>query len=177
MTVSWIHDGESKSAELTARQSESGRYILGITGGVRIPAKNPAQVLRYSLYEVKYWISTTLNSLRLLLTGRISVQNVSGPVGVVQMIGDTYEETKSEGGFYLFLNMINLVILLSANLGVMNLLPFPALDGGRIVLLLLEAVRGKKLGENIEGYINLAGFAVLMVLMVLILINDTRKIL
>ena len=73
--------------------------------------------------------------------------------------------------------MINLVILLSANLGVMNLLPFPALDGGRIVLLLLEAVRGKKLGENIEGYINLAGFAVLMVLMVLILINDTRKIL
>ncbi len=177
VTVSWIHDGESKSAELTARQSESGRYILGITGGVRIPAKNPAQVLRYSLYEVKYWISTTLNSLRLLLTGRISVQNVSGPVGVVQMIGDTYEETKSEGGFYLFLNMINLVILLSANLGVMNLLPFPALDGGRIVLLLLEAVRGKKLGENIEGYINLAGFAVLMVLMVLILINDTRKIL
>ena len=177
MTVRWIHDGEARSAELTARQNENGRYILGISGGSRTAAKNPAEVLKYSLYEVKYWISTTVNSLRLLLTGRISVQNVSGPVGVVQMIGDTYEETKSEGFFYLFLNMINLVILLSANLGVMNLLPFPALDGGRIVLLLLEAVRGKKLGENIEGYINLAGFAVLMVLMVLILINDTRKIL
>ena len=72
--------------------------------------------------------------------------------------------------------MLNMAILLSANLGVMNLIPFPALDGGRIVLLLLEGVRKRKIGENVEAYINLAGFAVLMTVMIVILFNDVRKI-
>jgi regulator of sigma E protease len=58
----------------------------------------------------------------------------------------------------------------------MNLIPFPALDGGRIFLLLLEGVRRKKLGENIEGYINLAGFVILMCLMIVIMFNDIRKL-
>ena len=72
--------------------------------------------------------------------------------------------------------LLNLGILLSANLGVMNLIPFPALDGGRILLLLIEAVRRRKLSGNVEAYINLAGFAVLMCLMVVILFNDIRKL-
>ena len=58
----------------------------------------------------------------------------------------------------------------------MNLIPFPALDGGRILLLLIEAVRRRKLSGNVEAYINLAGFAVLMCLMVVILFNDIRKL-
>ena len=76
----------------------------------------------------------------------------------------------------LFLNMLNMAILLSANLGVMNLIPFPALDGGRIVLLVIEGIRKKKLGEKIEASINLAGFAILMGLMVVVLFNDLRKL-
>ena len=68
------------------------------------------------------------------------------------------------------------MILISVNLGVLNLIPFPALDGGRILLLLIEAVRRRKLSGNVEAYINLAGFAVLMCLMVVILFNDIRKL-
>ena len=133
-------------------------------------------ILRYSLYEVKYWIGTTLSSLAMIGRGRVSVDDVSGPVGIVGAISDTYKETRKEGMFMLFLNMLNMAILLSANLGVMNLIPFPALDGGRIVLLIVEGIRKKKLGENIEAYINLAGFAVLMGVMVFIMFNDIRKI-
>ena len=178
VAVIWEHEGERRSAEVTPVLNKSGtKYILGLYGGGRFSAHgNPLTIASYSLYEVRYWIGTTLSSLAMIGRGEVSLDDVSGPVGVAQVIGDTYEETKSEGAFMLFLNMLNLAILLSANLGVMNLLPFPALDGGRIILLLLEAVRGRKLGRNAEGYINLAGFAVLMSLMVVVLFNDIRKL-
>jgi regulator of sigma E protease len=97
-------------------------------------------------------------------------------VGVVQTIGETYEESRSDGAFYVWLNLLQISVLLSANLGVMNLLPLPALDGGRILLFLVEALRRKRLNQNVEGYINLAGFSLLMALMVLIMLNDVRKL-
>ena len=78
-------------------------------------------------------IRTTLLSLKELVTGQLGFQNLSGPVGVVDAIGTTYEESKSEGTLMLWMNMLNMAVLLSANLGVMNLLPLPALDGGRLV--------------------------------------------
>lgn len=178
ITVTWIHDGEEKSAVVAPVPVSGGAgYTLGIYGGGRFNAHgNVPLIIGYSLYEVKYWITTTIQSLQMIGKGRVSLDDMSGPVGIVEVISDTYEETKSEGFFMLFLNMLNLAILLSANLGVMNLLPFPALDGGRIVLLVIERIRGKKLGENIEGYINLAGFAVLMMIMVVVMMNDVRKI-
>ncbi len=179
IAVTWIHDGEEKSAQITpARLANGAGYTLGIYGGGRFSANgNVLLILKYSAYEVKYWISTTIQSLMMIGKGRVSLDDMSGPVGIVEVISDTYEETKSEGAFMLFLNMLNLAILLSANLGVMNLIPFPALDGGRIVLLVLEKIRGRKLGENVEGYINLAGLAVLMTFMMVVMMNDVRKIL
>ena len=179
VTVEWTHDGENMSAELCLNHLQgSAGSVLGIYGGGRFSAGgNIPLILKYSAYEVKYWIGTTLSSLGMIGRGQVSLDDVSGPVGIVEVISDTYEETKSEGAFMLFLNMLNMAILLSANLGVMNLIPFPALDGGRIVLLLIESVRKKKLGENVEAYINLAGFAVLMVIMAVVMLNDVRKIL
>lgn len=66
----------------------------------------------------------------MLLTHQVSVNDLSGPVGIVKTIGDTYDMSKSDGVFYVWMNLLNLALLLSANLGVMNLLPIPALDGG-----------------------------------------------
>ena len=176
--ITWVSDGEEKSAEVIPELNESGtRYIFGMYGGSRYPAGGDVlKILKYSLYEVEYWIRTTIGSLRMIGQGEVTLDDVSGPVGVVEVVSSTVKETRSEGSFIVFLNLLNLGILLSANLGVMNLIPFPALDGGRIVLLILEAVRRKKLGENVEGYINLAGFAVLMCLMIIILFNDIRKL-
>lgn len=177
MKISWKHDGEKKSAVIVPKKAEDGRFLIGIAGSNAYRVRgNVPQVLYYSAVETGYWIRTTIDSLKMMLSGQVSADDVSGPVGVVKTIGDTYEESKSDGAFYVWLNMLQISILLSANLGVMNLLPFPALDGGRLVFLLIEAVRRKKVNQRIESAVNFAGFAILMGLMVLILLNDTRRL-
>lgn len=132
-------------------------------------------VVRYGLAEVRFWIRSTLDSLEMLIRGRFTVNDLSGPVGIVDGIGDTYDEAKEEGAGTVWLTMINWVILLSANLGVMNLLPLPALDGGRLVFLVIEAVRGKKVNPNVEGMIHFAGLMALMALMVFVMFQDIQK--
>ena len=112
----------------------------------------------------------------MMITGRVSTKDIAGPVGIVQMIGNTYDESKAAGALYVFLNMMNIVILISANLGVINLLPLPALDGGRLVFLFIEAIRKKPVDPNKEGMVHLIGFAALMVLMVFVWYNDIMRI-
>ena len=85
------------------------------------------------------------------------MNDISGPVGIVDMIGDSYEASVSVGYYEAFLQMLYITILLSANLGVMNLLPFPALDGGRFAFLAIEAVCGKPIDRKVESYVNFAG--------------------
>ena len=75
------------------------------------------------------------------------------------------------------INMLNIALLLSVNLGVMNLLPLPALDGGRLVFLLIEAVRGKPIPPEKEGMVHFAGFVALMVLMVFVMYTDIVRFL
>ena len=74
----------------------------------------------------------------MLVTGQIGVNELSGPVGIVSTVDTTYKESRSYGVFAVVVQMLNMAILLSANLGVMNLLPLPALDGGRLVFLFVE---------------------------------------
>ena len=121
-------------------------------------------------------IRTTILSLKELVTGGLGVKDLSGPVGVVDAIGTAYEESRDEGALMVWMNLLNMAVLLSANLGVMNLLPLPALDGGRIVFLLLEAVRRKPVNREVEGMVHFAGLMLLMVLMVVVMYNDILKI-
>jgi regulator of sigma E protease len=175
--VTWKHDGETKTALVTPRYDEElGRYLFGFQGSIGRQKGNALQVILHSFYEVKYWISTTVQSLGKLVTGQLAMDDLSGPVGIVKTIGDTYTESKADGIYYVFLNMLNMAILLSANLGVMNLLPLPALDGGRLVFFIIEAIRGKRLDPNKEGMVHYVGLIVLLILMVVIMGNDIRKI-
>ena len=91
------------------------------------------------------------------------------------MVDEVYDTVKPYGILDIVLNMINIALLLSVNLGIVNLLPLPALDGGRLVFLLIEAVRGKPVPPEKEGMVHLAGMMALMVLMVLVLFNDITK--
>ena len=136
----------------------------------------PVGVLKYSFTEIRYWIGTVLGSLRMLFTGRAGVKDLSGPVGVVTIISDTYEEAKPEGALMVWMNMLYLLILLSANLGVMNLLPLPAIDGGRLVFLLTEAVTGRAVSRKVEGVINFVGMALLFLLMFFVMYNDILRL-
>ena len=133
-------------------------------------------VIKYSAVEVRYWITSTIESLVMLVKGPFTVNDLSGPVGIINVIGDSYEEAKTEGTVMVWMQMLYWAILLSANLGVMNLLPIPALDGGRLVFLIIEAIRRKKINPNVEGMIHFAGFVLLMVLMVFVMFNDIRRI-
>ena len=103
-------------------------------------------------------------------------EDVAGPVGIVNMIDETYEQSKPGGVLLIFINMASFAILLSANLGVMNLLPIPALDGGRLIFLLLEVIRRKPVDQKAEGMVHFVGFVCLMILMVVVFFNDLSKI-
>ena len=175
--ITYERDGQRYTADLTPTlDEESGRYLLGLTSRTEKKKGNVFSNLKNSVYEMNYWIWTTLQSLKMLVTGKVSPNELSGPVGIVKTIGDTYDASRSDGIFYVFINMLNFSILLSANLGVMNLLPLPALDGGRLVFLLIEAVRRKKVDPQKEGMVHFVGIMILMGLMVLIMFNDIRKL-
>lgn len=173
----YVRDGQTLETTVTP-EIMNGRYRYGINGNVNLTRQktNPVETLQYSVIEVGYWIDTTLSSLKMLVQGGVSLDDMSGPVGVVDAIGETYEESRSDGAFYVWLNLLNIAILLSANLGVMNLLPIPALDGGRLVFLILEAIRKRRVEPELEAKIHLTGLALLMLLMLVVMFNDVKKL-
>lgn len=177
VTMTVERDGKDITVQMDPVANESGRYIFGISCSSNYREKcGILGTLKYSAYEVKYWIQLTIESIKMLFTGQASINDMSGPVGVVSYIGETYQESQSSGGFYVWLNMLNISILLTANLGVMNLLPIPALDGGRLVFLIIELIRGKRIDPEKEGMVHFVGLMLLMLLMVVVMFNDVRKI-
>ncbi len=170
--------GETKTTLLTPiYEEEAGRYYFGFLGvGKYVLPTNPLELGLYSMYEVEYWVKATYKSLLMLIKGKISPKELSGPVGIANVVGQSYEETKEYGALSVFLTMLNITILLSVNLGIMNLLPLPALDGGRLVFLILEVIRGKPIPPDKEGLIHGIGFAAFMLLAVVVLYNDVMRL-
>ena len=176
LRISYERNGEKKTVDLVPRlDEEDKRYYIGIRGAGEQMKCNPVQVFQYGFYETAYWLKATYKSLGLIFRGHFSKDDISGPVGVVKVVDDTYTEAAPYGPAAVILTFLSLATLLTVNLGVINLLPLPALDGGRLVFLLLEAVRGKPIPPEKEGMVHLAGFAVLMFVMILVLFNDISK--
>lgn len=170
-------NGEKQEITLVPKYSEEdGRYYIGLVGAGEYMKCNPVQVFQYGWYEVKYWVKATYKSLLMLLQGQATKDDVSGPIGIAQFVGDTYEEVKPYGISSVIFTMMNIVILLSVNLGIMNLLPLPALDGGRLVFMFIEVIRGKPVSPEKEGMVHFAGLVVFMILMVFIMYNDIARI-
>ena len=169
-------DGEEHTVTLTPKMDEElGYERIGLASSGNTKA-NLLTAFQYGTYEVKYWIEVTLDSLRMLVTGQIGVDQLSGPVGIVDVVDETYQQSRSYGAYVVVAQMLYLAILLSANLGVMNLLPLPALDGGRLVFLFVEAVRKKRVPPEKEGYVHFAGIVLLMLLMVVVMYNDIQRV-
>lgn len=175
--VTYERNGQRYETLITPLYSpEEDRFYYGFIGGGEFIACDNLSVFQYSWYEVRYWLLSTVQSLGYMIQGRASAEDIAGPVGVATVIDDTVEQTMDEGAFTVFLNMVNIAVLLSVNLGVLNLLPIPALDGGRLVFLLIEAVRGKRVPPEKEGVVHMIGFVLLMMLMVFVLYNDIMRI-
>ncbi len=169
---------EKRTAVLTPKFSEeTGTYMLGIvTSGYRVSAGGFLNTLKYAAYEVVYWIKAVIKSIGMMFRGQVHSEDLAGPIRMVAMVDETVDESISYGVATMLLSVANLCVLLSANLGVMNLLPVPALDGGRLVFLLIEAVRGKPVPPEKEGMVHLVGMALLMCLMVFIVFNDISNL-
>lgn len=177
LDVVYERDGKEMTAAIDPKFDESrGSYMMGIEVAGTREHVGFIRTIGYSMNEVGYWIRYTFISLRMMFTGKVSTQDISGPVGIVSSMSDMVTETSSSGLFYVFLNLANFCILLSANLGAMNLLPIPALDGGRLLFCLVELVRGKPVRQEVEGLIHGIGLAVLMGLMVLVLFKDVWQL-
>ena len=174
--VVYERDGKKYEVTLTPKQNEEGQYLLGVTSSNKYTKPNVFTAIEYGVYEVKFWICSTLESLKMLVTGEVGVDQLSGPVGIVDVVDDTYQQSKAYGAIVVLMQMLNIGILLSANLGVMNLLPLPALDGGRLVFLIIEAIRGKRVAPEKEGWVHAIGLILLLILMAFIMFNDIRKL-
>ncbi|MBO4652390.1 MAG: RIP metalloprotease RseP [Lachnospiraceae bacterium] len=169
-------DGQELTFTVTPILTEENQLGFGYNVDYREKV-GPIGVIKYGANEVGYWIKATIKSLGYMLKGKASRKDVGGAVRVVSEMSNVVEESyETDGTFYAFLNLINWAILLSANLGVMNLLPIPALDGGRLLFLFVEAIRGKKANPKVEAVVTLIGFILLMLLMVLILFNDISNV-
>ena len=174
ITLGIERNGDIRQISITTKMTK--QVDSGFVYNLYREKTNFPGVIKYSAVEVRYWITSTIESLVMLVKGQFTVNDLSGPVGIINVIGDSYEEAKTEGTVMVWMQMLYWAILLSANLGVMNLLPIPALDGGRLVFLIIEAIRRKKINPNVEGMIHFAGFVLLMVLMVFVMFNDIRRI-
>ncbi|MCI8528321.1 MAG: RIP metalloprotease RseP [Lachnospiraceae bacterium] len=177
LEVVYERDGVRHKTMLTPQYDESsGIYLLGVMNADYVSPKG-FETLKYAWYEMRYSVKATYKSLGMMFQGRVSREDVAGPVGIaVNVVGKTYDEAKNYGWQSVLLSMLNITLMLSVNLGILNLLPIPALDGGRLVFLLLEILRGKPVPPEKEGMVHFVGLMFFMVLMVVVFFNDLANI-
>lgn len=177
LDVVYERDGQKYETVIVPEYNEEYQsYMMGIEVAGGRQNVGILETLKYSFHEVSYWIRYTLTSLKMLINREVSMSEVSGPVGMVSAMTDMVQESSKDGVYYVFLNLVNICILLSANLGVMNLLPLPALDGGRLLFCLIEVVRGKPINQKWEAVIHGIGITILLGFCALILVKDIWQI-
>lgn len=172
ISLTYSHKGKVKTIVVKPEKMDLNNY--GFAYGAKLNEAKGLSIIKYSIYEISYWIKTGLKSLGYLVTGKIGLNQLSGPVGLVNNIGQSIDETSSLGAKAILSTLLTWSIILSSNLGVMNLLPLPALDGGRLVFIIIEAIRGKAINKDKESLIHYIGFIMLMILMAFVLLNDLK---
>lgn len=155
----------NEEIEITLEPQTLYQYYIGVYFA---KAENTfGNNLYFSFFETRNFIFSIFDNLKMLFTGKVRVNQFMGPVGISEVVANTNE----------IADFINILALISLSLGVTNLLPIPALDGGKVLLLLIEAIRRKKLSEKTEMNIQLLGFAFLITLSLYITYNDILRIL
>ena len=181
-------NGEKINTELAAQKTEKG-YSLGLQLDYKAPLINvmdyngenitKGSVLSY--FSQGYWglvsmVKIMVLSFADLFTGSVAVSELSGPIGVTTAVGSVYQEAARVSIWAVVLSMLNMVALLSVNLGIINLFPLPALDGGRIIIYIVELFVGRELPKSVEAMIHAIGFVLIMGLGVIIAFNDILKL-
>lgn len=160
-------EGNILNVKIKPEYSEENQmYLIGITSKLDHSILKSISLGANRTLEMSKLI---LKSIKMMFSGSFKMEYLSGPVGVVQLIGS--ESSKG------FLNFLQILGLISVNLGVFNLLPIPALDGGKFLFLLIEGLRGKPIDEKIEQGLSLIGISLLFSLMIYVTIfNDIGRL-
>lgn len=151
--------------EITEDGVTSYKYGIGIGNETKtgiLPA------IKYAFIKFTSLITQMVMVIGYLLTGKLGLSSLSGPVGIFNVVGES-----AEAGF---INLVYLTGFISLNVGFMNLLPIPALDGGRILFLIIEKIKGKEVNPKVENIIHSTGLVLLMILMVVVTLNDVIKL-
>lgn len=160
-------DSKSLTIEVTPAAEKEGKQQVGRLGVYGPIEKSLLGSLEFGATQTYKWTKLVVVSLVQLVTGQFSIDMLSGPVGIYNLTGKV-----AESGI---INLLGLTAALSINLGLFNLLPIPALDGGRLMFFLVEALRGKPIDRQKEGLVHFIGFALLMLLMLVVTWNDIKK--
>ncbi len=185
-------NGERFEKDITPVKSEDGRNTIGMQPMIKmplfsdVPAGTPKvdifDLFVHGFWQLLFWIKTSLIMVFRLLTFNVNFSEISGLIGMGAVVDKTLDASIGGGavtpaGIMLAVqNMINLTGIICTNVGVLNLLPLPALDGGRIFFLTVEGIRRKPIPTSIEGRIHLVGFALLIVLAVCVAYFDITKL-
>lgn len=145
--------------------SEAGATFGDVDFKPYAEAKNFGNIVKHAFFRSLSTIKMIWDSIIDMIRGRYGIEAVSGPIGITE----TVVTTVKNGGF---MNLLYLFVVLAMNLGVVNLLPIPALDGGRLLFLIIEGIAGRPINRKVEGYINGAGLIILFTLMILISCKD-----
>ncbi|MBR2927175.1 MAG: RIP metalloprotease RseP [Clostridia bacterium] len=166
MIFTVLRNGEKQEVPITVRQVTEEGIVFGELDFIlyRESHFDFVTVVKHTWYRSLSTVKMVYDSLLGLITGRFGLSAVSGPVGITKTVSDAAQMG--------FLNLLYLVTVISINLGVMNLLPFPALDGGHLLIYLIEIIRRKPMKKEVEGIINLVGLIILLTVAVLIAIKD-----
>lgn len=164
VVITILRDNESKDIKVTPKKDD-GKYLIGIARGSELVKDfSITRGFKVGADDFIYYATLILKTFGDLVTGNLSFSALSGPVGVVKIIG----ESARVG----MIPLLSFMAFMTINLGVFNMMPFPALDGGRAILIIIEIITGKKLPSKIEGNLNYIGFLLLILLIIVVSFKD-----
>ena len=163
MTVQ--RDGRTLEAAVTPEQTQDGAFLIGITSRV---SHNPFRAVAEGAKSTWNITASMFQTLSQLFTGQLGADSLSGPVGMVQMVSQT---TQYGWWYYGFLTA-----LICINLAIINMLPLPALDGGRIIFVIISMITGRPVSQKVEGTVHFVGIMLLFGLMAYVTFNDITRI-
>lgn len=163
-----LRDNKILYFNVVPEEDSSGNPVIGVVGEIKFVKQSIIKSIKYGIQQTYQLTVLLLSGLWLLISGGASASDIAGPVGITKLVG----EAAQVGTVFL----LGFTAFLSINLGIINLLPIPALDGSRIVFALVEIIRRRPLEPEKEGFIHWLGFLFLIFLIIIVTFNDIMKL-
>ncbi|MDP6455859.1 MAG: RIP metalloprotease RseP [Candidatus Marinimicrobia bacterium] len=175
ISLRWERDGEVLSASVTTRESQiaAGDKVekvgmIGISGGYEIRQAGVVESLSSGAVRTGFWFAVIVKSLKMIVTGEASMKDIGGPILIAQLAGQS-----AQAGI---VALLSFTAIISVNLAFINILPVPGLDGGHILLLLIEGIARRKISVKARMIIQQAGMAMLLLLILVVIYNDITRL-